>query len=365
MGAYPAYVINATSPEQISTALKWAGQNDIRVIVKSTGHSYAGRSIGYASLSIWTHNLRGVEYIEDFKPTSCPHNGTMKAARVAAGQTGMEVQLEMSKHNLLAITGANPDVGLVGWLTGGGHGFLTQTYGMGADNLLEATIVTPNGEVLLTNPCNNAELFYAIRGGGGGTYGVVTEVIVRVYPTPKTTSHTLKVTSLAPDKVSEFYDCLGFLHAEMQRLKDGGMQGYYYVAGPPTVPTLSLAWTFMLFDKPSDMVEKLMRPIEVYLDERKGLFGYEQEIKHADTYLNIFGGEYDNELVATGGSAYGSRLMSARSLADPKVTAKVLRQIGPSNDSSQPNVSPPLSCANSSVQDHLFNIYRHHTPILS
>jgi FAD/FMN-containing dehydrogenase len=166
MGAYPAYVVNATSPEQISIALRWAKQNSIRVIVKNTGHSYAGRSIGHGSLSIWAHNLRGIEYMENFKTTSCPTKHTMETARIAAGHTGIEVQLAMSKHNRIAVTGANPDVGLVGWLTGGGHGFLTQTYGMGADQLLEAKIVTPNGDILLTNPWNNAELFFAVVEAG-------------------------------------------------------------------------------------------------------------------------------------------------------------------------------------------------------
>jgi hypothetical protein len=361
MGAYPAYVVNATSPEQISIALRWAKQNSIRVIVKNTGHSYAGRSIGHGSLSIWAHNLRGIEYMENFKTTSCPTKHTMETARIAAGHTGIEVQLAMSKHNRIAVTGANPDVGLVGWLTGGGHGFLTQTYGMGADQLLEAKIVTPNGDILLTNPWNNAELFFAIRGGGGGTYGVVTEMVLKVYPTPKTTMHTFKVMSLASDKAFEFYEFLGFLHAKMQRLKNGGLQGYYYIVGPPTVPTLSLAWTFMLFNKPNGTLENLMTPIEAYLDERKELFGYSQEVNHADTYLDIFDCKYDNELVANGGSAYGSRLMSPQSLADTRNTAEVLAQIGPSNDSSRPNVSSPLIRI-SLLHPSLSAIDRHHTP---
>jgi hypothetical protein len=93
-----------------------------------------GRSIGYGSLSIWMHHFRDIEYIEDFRPTSYPFDGSWAAARVAAGHTGGEVQTELAKHNAIAITGANLSVGIVGWLTGGGHGPLTQTYGMGADH---------------------------------------------------------------------------------------------------------------------------------------------------------------------------------------------------------------------------------------
>jgi hypothetical protein len=337
IGAYPAYVVDASSPEQIGEALRWAGQRDVRVVVKSTGHSYPGRSIGYGSLSIWTHHLRGIEYIEDFRPSSCAKDESFKAARIAAGHTGGEVQAELAKYNVVAVTGANPSVGVVGWLTGGGHGPLSQAYGMGADNLLEATIVTPDGQVLVANPCQNSAMFFAIRGGGGGTYGVVTEVVVKTFSSPRTTSHTFKVMSLSANISAEYYDFIGFLHADMQRLKDGGMQGYYYIVGPPHAPALSLAWTFWLFDKPNGTVEGLMAPIEAYLKERAHHFAYMQEIKHADTYIEM-SGSATNEAVANGGSAYGSRLLSPRSLAESNVTARVLEEIGPSSNASEPNV---------------------------
>ncbi|KAH7381401.1 hypothetical protein DE146DRAFT_740540 [Phaeosphaeria sp. MPI-PUGE-AT-0046c] len=339
MGAYPAYVVNATTSEQVSTALKWASAKDIRVVVKSTGHSITGRSVGYGSLSIWTHHLRGIEYIEDFQPTSCQvETSGLRAARVAAGHTGIEVLLEIAKYDAVAITGANPDVGLVGWLTGGGHGRLTQTYGMGVDHLLEATIITPDGESRLTNPCENPDLFFAVRGGGGGTFGVVTEMVIQVLPSPKTTFHTFRVMSLSTTMAPEFYDFIGFLHTEMPRLKDGGLSGYYYIVGPPTVPTLSFAWTFMAFDAPNGTVERLMMPIEGYLKQRNHLFASSQSIEYADTYLDIFNGTYTNEAVATGGPAIGSRLMSSESLADANLTAKVLAKIGPSPDIFKPNL---------------------------
>ncbi|KAJ4377988.1 hypothetical protein N0V83_000818 [Neocucurbitaria cava] len=335
-GAYPAYVVNATTAEEVGAALKWAGEKNIRVIVKNTGHSYPGRSIGYGSLSIWTHNFRGIEYIPAFNPTSCSMNGTLTAVRIAAGHTGVEVQAEVAKNEAIIVTGANPDVGLVGWLTGGGHGALSRTYGMGADNLLEATIVTPDGRTLLTNPCNNADVFFAIRGGGGGTYGVVTEVLVKAYPTPNMTAQTFWVTSLSPDTSIEFWDLVGFVHAEMQRLKDGGMQGYYQLGGLPFVPTLSLQWNFFLYGKPYGTVERLMAPIEEYLEQRTDLFAYESDIAYADTYLDLAGGAM-NELVANGGSAYGSRLLSPRSVSNASDVARMFKKIWASTDPLKPN----------------------------
>jgi hypothetical protein len=253
------------------------------------------------------------------------------------------VQAELAKYNAIVVTGANPDVGIVGWLTGGGHGKLSQTYGMGADNLLEATIVTPNGLVIVTNPCQNSDIFFAIRGGGGGTYGVVTEVVIKAFLTPKTTSHKFTLISLSKDTSVEFYEFIGFLHAELPRLKEGGMQGYYYIAGPPIAPTLSFLWTFTLFDKPNGTVERLMVPIEQYLEKRTHVFVYQQNITYANSYIEMIAGD-TNELVATGGSAYGSRLLSPQSLVDANITAQALASIGPSADALKPNVRCHCIC---------------------
>jgi FAD/FMN-containing dehydrogenase len=355
LGSYPVYVVNATLPSQIRTALLWAKERNIRIVVKNTGHSYSGRSTGYGSLSIWTRHVRGIEYMSAFQPSSCLANESYTAVRVAAGHAAIEAQLAVSKHNRVVITGANPDVGLVGWLLGGGHGPLTQSYGMGVDQLLQATLVTLTGDILTASACENTELFYALRGGGGGTFGVVTEVVVRTYPSPKTTRHTFSVSSLASTSSAEFYAFVAYLHADLQRLKEGGMQGYYYIGGPPLVPALGFMWTFMLFDAAPGSVEKLMEPILKYLESQKSLFTWAQETTHADTYLAIYNGTYTNEPVAMGGSAIGSRLLQAESLRDEARTARLLAEIGP-NDDDDENVrssfhpSPP------------WRLTKHHSP---
>ncbi|KAF2281462.1 FAD-binding domain-containing protein [Westerdykella ornata] len=341
IGNYPAYVVNATSAEHVSKALKWAGKKNIRVVVKSTGHSFAGRSTGYGSLSIWTHNIRGIEYMDSFKPTSCPIQKPLNAVRVGAGHTGVDVQAALSKFNRIAVTGANPDVGVIGWLTGGGHGALSTTYGMGADNLLEATIVTPDGKVLVANPCQHSDIFFAIRGGGGGTYGVVLQVVLATYPSPRTTQHSLTVSSLSVNTSTEFWDLVGFIHAEMPRLKAGGMQGYYYMMGPPVFPTLSLFWGFLVFDKPNGTVERLIAPIEERLRRDAHLFAYESEILHSPNFWDLWR-HSTNQEVASGGSAIGSRLLSAESLSDASATAKVFAQVGPDPLGSNAPIANPI-----------------------
>lgn len=339
IGNYPAYVVNATSADQVSKALVWAGARNIRLVVKATGHSYQGRSTGHGSLSIWTHHMRGIDYIPSFQPASCSYKTPLTAVRVAAGHTNIDVQEAVAMHGMAIVTGANPSVGLIGWLTGGGHGPLSTRYGMGADNLLEATVVTPDGKVVLTNPCRNEDLFFAIRGGGGSTFGVITEVVVRTFPSPSTIAHTFQVRSKSSSTEAEFYDFLGFLHSKMQMLKENGMQGYYLVVGPPIVPTLSFSWTFLLYDTPSGTIKRLMDPVEAYLYDRNYAFEWQSVMTQTKTYLEMHKANFTNEQVANGGSAYGSRLLSAESLANANKTAAVLSEIGPRNEALKPSVS--------------------------
>lgn len=283
--------------------------------------------------------MRGIDYLASFSPAFCPDRNASAAVRVPAGHTNIEVQEEVAQYGMAIVTGANPSVGLIGWLTGGGHGPLSTSYGMGADNLLEATIVTPDGKIVLANPCQNQELYFAVRGGGGGTFGIITEVVVRTFPTPRTTAHNFQVRFKDSGRSTNFYEFLGYLHAEMQRLKEGGMQGYYLVVGPPIIPTLSFSWTFLLYNTPNGVVEQLMEPIEAYLHERKEMFEWQSVISHTNTYLEMHKSNFTNEQVANSGSAYGSRLLSAESLADPNLTAGVFSKIGPTNDASEPNVN--------------------------
>ncbi|OCK98398.1 FAD binding domain-containing protein [Cenococcum geophilum 1.58] len=336
IGEYPVYVVNATEADHVSTALKWADQKSVRVVVKNTGHSYPGRSTGYGSLSIWMHNFRGVTFNKKFQSKSCLISGTHMAAIISAGETGFTVLTEMAKHNAVVVVGGNPDVGIMGWFTGGGHGYLSSTYGMGADNLLEATIITPNGDVVTANACSHIELFFAIRGGGGGTYGVVIEAVMRAYPSPKSAIHNLQVGSKNSNISSEYWELMAYIHSELPRLKNGGMQGYYYMVGPPLAPTLSLLWSFYLYDKPNGTAEALFAPIAARLSNASSYFIYKASVDTASNFYDAYLTTASNEPVATGGSAYGSRLLPERALVDMALVAKTFEKIGPS-----PNILKP------------------------
>ncbi|KAG8736932.1 hypothetical protein FRC10_008705 [Ceratobasidium sp. 414] len=86
-------------------------------------------------------------------------------------------------HNVIIVGGAANSVGAAGgWLQGGGHSPLGSMHGMGVDNVLQFTVVKANGKIVKANACQNTDLFWALRGGGGGTYGVALDVTYKTHP---------------------------------------------------------------------------------------------------------------------------------------------------------------------------------------
>ncbi|KAI1032150.1 hypothetical protein LB505_013750 [Fusarium chuoi] len=153
------------------------------------------------------------------------------AATVGAGVQDGEMFEALAAQNALAVGGTSNDVGVVGWATGGGHGFATGKYGQGADNILEAEIVTPAGNVLIANQCQNQDLYWAIRGGGGGTFGVITKLTVKAYHAPTVVIGGFDIRAKNQTSEDEFYKFIADVHALFPAIQDAGIHGYYTVTG--------------------------------------------------------------------------------------------------------------------------------------
>jgi hypothetical protein len=161
---YPVYVINATCAEDAKLGVDFARRHDIRLIVKGTGHDYLGRSAAPNSLSIWTHHISGLSFQDGFQPKGCKFSIDGPSVTAAAGTQMLEIDYEAHLRNLTIVSGGAGTVGVGGYLTGGGHSALSSTYGLAADQVLEMEIVTPGGEILIINECQNTDLFWAMRG---------------------------------------------------------------------------------------------------------------------------------------------------------------------------------------------------------
>lgn len=217
----------------------------------------------------------------------------------------------------------------MGWFTGGGHGPLSSTYGFGSDNVLEATIVLMNGTVVTTNSCSHPDLFWAIRGGGGGTFGVVTSVVMKAYPSPKTTTWSLLTMLQDPSMEREWWDLMAEFSKDLKALKDGGVQGYYYMFGPPLMPTLMLGTFFDLYDKPDGTVDELFDPFRRKIDGMGSAVSYQSNETTFGSFMESYSGDVNAEPVAAN-IALGSWLLPAEALEDADAVSAVLQEVGPS-----------------------------------
>ncbi|KAK4197362.1 hypothetical protein QBC40DRAFT_232223 [Triangularia verruculosa] len=177
-GGWPEYVVNVTSVRDVQAAVNFARNNNLRVVIKNTGHDFGGRSMGAGSLSIWVHNLKDFEYLPNF--TVGKYTGP--AAHVGAGIESFELFNHMARYNISLVGPGWGTVGVVGgWVSVAGHGTLTSKYGLGADQVLSINVVTADGQFLTVDPLNHEDLWFALRGGGGSTWGVITSVVVKAY----------------------------------------------------------------------------------------------------------------------------------------------------------------------------------------
>jgi FAD/FMN-containing dehydrogenase len=116
------------------------------------------------SLSIWVHNLQGISIHNAFKPEGCKHSINTAAITFAAGAQMAELNAAANSKGLSILSGGQHGVGYGGFATGAGHSALGPTYGVGADHVLEMEVVSPGGDLLTINECQNQELFWAMRG---------------------------------------------------------------------------------------------------------------------------------------------------------------------------------------------------------
>jgi FAD/FMN-containing dehydrogenase len=169
-GGYPSYTVNATNVAQIQLAVNFARNDGIRFVIKNTGHDFLGKSSGAGSLSVWMHGMKDMEYIPSYHSASW----FGPAIKTGAGVQGFELYDFADQNDVTAAGGLCVTVGVIGgWFQGGGHGPLSPLFGMGADDILSIDVVTSDGRFVTASEDQNIDLFWALRGGGAGTYGVV------------------------------------------------------------------------------------------------------------------------------------------------------------------------------------------------
>jgi FAD binding domain/Berberine and berberine like len=185
--ALSAYAIKARSTTDVIAGVKFARENNLRLVVKGGGHSYYGTSNAPDSLLIWTRAMNRVTLHEAFVGQGCAGRiAPVPAVSAEAGAVWIDLyDLVTSKAGRYVQGGGCATVGVAGLLLGGGFGSYSKRFGTAATGLLEAEIVTADGRVRVVNECMEPDLFWALKGGGGGTFGVVTRLTLRTHELPK------------------------------------------------------------------------------------------------------------------------------------------------------------------------------------
>ncbi|CAF3385349.1 unnamed protein product, partial [Rotaria sp. Silwood2] len=222
-GAVPRLAVNATTVEHIQTTLQFVSKYNLRLVMKTTGHDYLGRSTAAGSLLLWLHYMKNMTLVRQY--TSCTGERISNTIRVGAGVQWGEVYAWLSAYNLTAIGGASHTVASAGgYLQGGGHGPLTRWAGLAVDQVLEFDVITANGTRQTVNACQNKNLFWALRGGGPGTYAVVHSVVLRTYPSPTMIGAIYAVAAPNDTRYARFIqDFTRFIPT----LADSGWAGYF------------------------------------------------------------------------------------------------------------------------------------------
>jgi FAD/FMN-containing dehydrogenase len=179
-----AYVIAADSATDVAAAIGFARDHNIRLVVRGGGHSYLGASTAPDSLLLWTRQMNAVTVHEAFTPQGAD-GPPVPAVSAGAGCIWLHLYQAVTGGAGRYVQGGGcTTVGVPGLVQGGGFGSFTKRYGLVAASLVEAEIVTADGQTRIVNEVREPDLFWALKGGGGGTFGVVTRVTLATHELP-------------------------------------------------------------------------------------------------------------------------------------------------------------------------------------
>jgi FAD/FMN-containing dehydrogenase len=166
----PDEVASCSTTDDVVAAINRARTENLRVAVRGGGHSIAGLSAIEGGMLI------------DLAPMNSVHvDPERKIAKVGGGAVWLEVDQATQAHGLATPGGVVSDTGVAGLTLGGGYGWLRRKHGLSSDNVIEAEVVTADGQVLTASADENPDLYWAIR-GGGGNFGIVTSFTFALHP---------------------------------------------------------------------------------------------------------------------------------------------------------------------------------------
>ncbi|KAJ7453665.1 FAD-binding domain-containing protein [Mycena galericulata] len=319
-GDVPVYSVEAETVSDIQAAVKFASTHNLRLAVKSSGHDYLGRSTAPASLLIRTTNLQNISFSDTF------FIGTRNmgsAVTVGSGVRAQTLYQQGKANGKVVVSGSAATVCTAGgYVQGAGHSALSPTFGLAADNVLEFQVVVASGELLQVNSVSHPDLFYALRGGGSGSWGVIVSATIRTFPTFNATSSLIVLVALNNSAAA----ALATTHAQHIFDLDPVRAGQYFFleknSTDANAPAAFIVSTYM----PNTTSAEGMALLAPFLNASlalPGVFLYEQLYTYGDINDALFQADDsvgDDEVL-------GSRLIPAAAYRDPATVGEVYSEL--------------------------------------
>lgn len=343
-GSIPQYAVRARNAQDISAAVKFAAKHSIPVVIKNTGHDFLGRASRRNALLIWTHFLRDISFENQnggWEPVGCKGDKYKENELLVKAQAGVmvfELTKAVSQKGRTVVVGAASTVGVVGgFIQGGGHSPLGVWKGLASDHAVEFEVVLADGSIGKASACTNPDLFWALRGGGGSTYGVVTSVVLRTHEDVSMVQYALNVTiPILPNGTAgtandTFWELVNRWHTMAPALNDLGGSGYYFLVTNFPIPELKITAHvfvgYLLFFGQNDTmgVEKLFKPFHDWLYKAVGTpeSGMVSSLISPPAPATKYFGNLPTTLGGQGEtSILGSRLLSRELLSTPSGVQK-------------------------------------------
>ncbi|TGJ81845.1 hypothetical protein E0Z10_g6919 [Xylaria hypoxylon] len=305
LGNYASYSINVSSPQQVIDGLNFSKAHNVRLVIKNTGH----------------------DIIDQY--TGSYYKGP--AIRLGAGVIGLEAQEAANAAGYRVVGGNCPSVGIAGgYSQGGGHSSMSNLYGMAADNILEWEVVTATGDHLVATPETNSELYWALSGGGGGTYAVVLSMTSRLHDDGLVGGGYISFddTTIGSDK---FWEAVTQFNARLPSISD---QGGVTIAYSLTNHAFAI-YNLFAEGQGADSVRRLLNPYLSDLDQLG--VTYNVSTHESPSFLEQLRRDYgpfpDGPFATT--AILGGRLIPREVVLDTKsntALTQVLRDITQSSD---------------------------------
>lgn len=315
MGTYVRYAVNVTTVEHVQAAIAFARYFNIRFVIRNTGHDFMGKSTGYGSLSIWTHHVKGMEIVRNYN--SPQYSGP--AVKAMAGTQVGELYDFTHDAGYVAVGGECATVGWAGGYTsGGGHSALTSYKGLAADQTLEMEVILANGTMVTVSREKNADLWWALSGGGPGNYGIIWSMTTKIYPDIPVTGAQLIVPQGAASD-AKFWEFIDFYHTKVIEYTGMGAYAYafyqtrYFQLKPFFAPELT-----------AKQVNAAIAPLLAKLDSLG--MPYTTKTVEYPNFRDAFFAEFDP--INTGLFSFGGRLIPGSVLTNNATAfSKTLKQI--------------------------------------